>query len=620
MRDMKRLLMNSKMSDWGWVLVVAVMVSIQIAQMPLGIKQGGFVDETIHMARILGYADQFRTRLALPVTGVQIPQLAEYMSPLGDSALQYYEQGRYFYFILDSYRGFYWLMGALQTLVWGDWGIAERVYWQRILSALFAIVTSSFFLIKVSQLLHPSDKKNFFLPFLLLLTPILVNSLGVVSTDTYVWVWSCGILYFSLLLIQKGVRLFPLMGFAFVSTIAIFTKFTVAPMIAISALAVLFSLRRLRIPMAIFVSVTGFALLFTFGTRFCCGTAYWYLPSQEYLGREFLANRQTNPSEKFETYVRVTDTAALQQILPSRWRTAQGKQIAIWGWVRTNQVPADSAKLLRLSELSLEGSPLANSADWQAFWVQTSQAVSIPQAELRLLPSADFAQLQIIASADQNELATLRQAFLQGEHLPSSLPNLLDNGDFSQGWLVVPGGVNDGIRQSYLNAVLDWRRALPAFITGSRGLMSTFIASFSGYVPGLPRWAMLPTVSLLGLIVLYETFRIFFQRARLSTSRLSRFYIWLILVGYVAFGVFTILIFPSRANPFAYASSRYLSTSILPMCLMICFTIWEFPLVNWRKWLALGSIGFWLVLNLIMIFFIQLPYFACPITQNCVPW
>jgi len=150
-------------------------------------------------------------------------------------------------------------------------------------------------------------------------------------------------------------------------------------MIAISALAVLFSLRRLRIPMAIFVSVTGFALLFvsvtgfallfTFGTRFCCGTAYWYLPSQEYLGREFLANRQTNPSEKFETYVRVTDTAALQQILPSRWRTAQGKQIAIWGWVRTNQVPADSAKLLRLSELSLEGSPLANSADWQAFWI-----------------------------------------------------------------------------------------------------------------------------------------------------------------------------------------------------------------------------------------------------------
>jgi hypothetical protein len=597
-----------------------VMVGIQIALMPLGIKQGGFVDETIHMARIFGYADQFRTRLGLPVTGIQIPHLAEYMTPLGDSALQYYEQGRYYYFILESYRGFYWLMGALQTLVWGEWGIAERVYWQRSLSAIFAIASSAFFLMKASQLLHPSGKRNFFLPFLLLLTPILVNSLGVVSTDTYVWVWSCGILYFTLHLIQKGVRLLPVLGFAFVSTIAIFTKFTVAPMIAISALAVLFSLRKLRIPMAILVGIAGVTLLFTFGTRFCCGTAYWYLPSEEYLGREFLANRQTSPSEKFETYISVTETVALQQILPSRWQNAQGKQIAIFGWIRTHQAVSDSTEVVALSELALQGILLANSADWQPFWVQTTQVVSTPQADLRLLPTADFAQLKMIASADENELAALQKAFMQGDVLPHSLPNLLDNGDFSQGWLVIPGGVNDGIRQSYLNAVLDWRRTLPAFITGSRGLMSTFIASFSGYVPGLPRWAMLPTVSVLGLVVLYETFRIFFQKARLSTRWLSRFYIWLILFGYMGFGVFTILIFPSRLEPFAYASSRYLSASIIPLCLMICFTIWEFPLVNWRKWLALATIGFWLLLNAVMIFFIQLSYFTCPLTQNCIPW
>ena len=220
--------------------------------------------------------------------------------------------------------------------------------------------------------------------------------------------------------------------------------------------------------------------------------------------------------------------------------------------------------------------------------------------------------------------------FADGRHATGTwdgLPfiNLVDNPDGSSGWPMITGFSDRGFNRR-LYSLLDQERTLPAYFTGLRAIFATLWGAFAGDYPGLPTsviggMALLVWLALAGIGRGLLRGAWFFNVARgrqQSAIALLAFFV----LSSLAVVVLRIDIFPNLAQPFFYATARFLLPALPAVTGLLLLGLFNLCPPLWHRRLVGGLLLGLFAANLIMLFGAQLPWYACPLENRwwCIWW
>ena len=203
--------------------------------------------------------------------------------------------------------------------------------------------------------------------------------------------------------------------------------------------------------------------------------------------------------------------------------------------------------------------------------------------------------------------------------------NLVDNPNGGVGWPMFTGFSDRGLNRR-LYSLLDLGRTLPAYFTGLRAIFATLWGAFAGDYPGLPPFvigcmALLVWLALTGIGrgLLRGTW--FFKVARgrqQGAIALLAFFV----ISSLAAVVLRIDIFPNLAQPFFYATARFLLPALPAVTGLLALGLFNLCPQLWHRRLVGGLLLGLFAANLIMLFGAQLPWYACPLENRwwCIWW
>jgi len=207
--------------------------------------------------------------------------------------------------------------------------------------------------------------------------------------------------------------------------------------------------------------------------------------------------------------------------------------------------------------------------------------------------------------------------------------NLLLNASGETAWPQVKEQYNVRPRNlnTRLNALLAWRRTLPAFAGLARWLLANFWSGFGGLLPGLSAAQLIPLalVSLwsaggLALVALRDLPR----GTGLGRARAARLGLW--VLGAAALAAWFAVLYrsdfvPSTANVIVWAVTRHASAGLSATAALLAVGLLRWVPPRAQPWVAAALLLGLFLLNTWILLGVQIPYYNCPSgpPTNCPP-
>jgi hypothetical protein len=178
-----------------------------------------------------------------------------------------------------------------------------------------------------------------------------------------------------------------------------------------------------------------------------------------------------------------------------------------------------------------------------------------------------------------------------------------------------------------LNAVLAWRRTLPAVGGLARWLLANFWSGFGGLLPGLSAAQLIPLAlasAWAGAGLATVALRDLPRGAGLGGDRAGRVIFWVLAAAGAAAWLAVLYrtdFVPSTANVIVWAVTRHASAALAATASLLAVGLLRWVPPRAQPWVAAGvALGLFLV-NAWILLGVQLPYYQCPASPptDCLP-
>ncbi|MBI3760437.1 MAG: glycosyltransferase family 39 protein [Chloroflexi bacterium] len=414
-------------------------------------------------------------------------------------------------------------------------------------------------------------------------------------------------------------------------------KETFLPLFAVAAFSFwLMAERRVRVvaavsSLALMIGALLWLRPFTEG-----GAAYWFDARWEYGHDAALVSRAETQTPLGKYALRVSprefSDGVLQYLPETRVAELRGRTVT-WGvWLRASS-PAVVARPTLANQVKPGAPKMMVGRAWEFHAFTTRVDAGAQHLALILGSPEDGGTVEYdgaVVAADDYSLGAppifSDASATRGEWGGRPFVNLLLNPSAEASW--------PQVRQAYnlrpwnlntrLNALLAWRRTLPAFAGLGRWLVANYWSAFGGLVPGLSPRQLIPFALLTawaGFGLTLVGLEIFFRP--MTVNNAARRGALMLLAA--AFATWLIVLYrtdmtPNTANVIQWSVSRHAAAGLAATALLLALGILRPLNPRARRWMTAALILVLFAANIWILLGVQIPYYNCPtVPTDCLP-